>query len=580
MLQHALLFLSLLISALLVRHLHELPLAFRPQGDVHCYGSIATLSASNSVYAPGCLRLTRDGRFSSVFSANEEELRRKEKQEGWNIDLTGHALPGLWDGHAHLLQYGEMLASVQLHDARGFTEIHALIGAYRQLHPGAGSRQSWIIGMGWDQSHLPHGLLPSAKDLPADLYILLHRIDFHCIWVSPPVLSLLGPQIPAPPEGGTIPSAGVFCDNAIDLILPFLPPPTKAQKKSFVLNAQRKLHSYGMVGIHDAGVVQEDRELYEEMAETGELQLRIYAMVECRIRNSFCPEEAKKVEREDGMLIVRSVKLFADGALGSWGAALLAPYSDKPSTNGTMLLAPSLLTQLTAQWSAAGYQVNIHAIGDAANRAAISAIASARPKNVPSPAFRLEHAQIIAPEDQRKLPALGIVASIQPTHATSDQFIAEARLGKQRLAESAYRMKSLLQAGVPVVLGSDFPVEPPPALRGVYAAVTRRDPATGRWVGGGNGFFEEQRLTVWEALSGFTRGVAFAGGASDEAGAVEKGKWADWIVLDRRVVEDPKSGWEWLREEEGLVRETWIRGKRVFGRTEGEASAGISFELA
>jgi predicted amidohydrolase YtcJ len=228
-----------------------------------------------------------------------------------------------------------------------------------------------------------------------------------------------------------------------------------------------------------------------------------------------------------------------------------------------MLLSPALLSGLTTQWSIAGYQVCIHAIGDAANRAALDAISATPPNQLPFPPFRIEHAQIISPEDQIRMKELGVVASIQPTHATSDQFYAEKRLGKKRLAERAYRMKGLL----PRVLGSDFPVEPPAVLRGVYAAVTRRDPGTGKSVGDGKGWYPEERLDIGEALRGFTRDVAFAAGMADRAGAVERGRWADWVVLSRRVVLDPAEWrqWEWLRDEE-VVKETWIAGRRRFLR--------------
>jgi predicted amidohydrolase YtcJ len=228
-----------------------------------------------------------------------------------------------------------------------------------------------------------------------------------------------------------------------------------------------------------------------------------------------------------------------------------------------MLLSSELLSTLTTQWSYEGYQVCIHAIGDAANRAAIDAISAAPPTNFAFPPFRIEHAQIIALEDQHRMKSLGVVASIQPTHATSDQFYAEKRLGKKRLAERAYRMKSLF----PRVLGSDFPVEPPAVLRGVYAAVTRRDPGTGKWVGDGRGWYPGEKLTVKEALMGFTRDVAFAGGMGNKTGVIEKGRWADWVVLKRRVSLEPAEWkqWEWLRDEE-VVKETWIAGRRRFLR--------------
>jgi predicted amidohydrolase YtcJ len=390
--------------------------------------------------------------------------------------------------------------------------------------------------------------MPTAADLPGNLYILLYRVDVHCLWVSAPILSLLHSSPVAPP-GGTIPSPGVFCDNAMDLVLALLPPATTAQKKHYITTAQKQLHTYGIVGLHDAGVLAEDRALYASMESRGELGLRINAMIECRVHNSFCSLEATRINTP--MLTVRSVKLFADGALGSWGAALLSPYSDKPSTSGTMLLSAEELTNVTALWANAGYQVCIHAIGDLANRLAIDAIAAAPGTGK----HRIEHAQIISPKDQARMKALGIIPSIQPTHATSDMYYAKARLGAKRLRESAYKMKSLLE--LRPVLGSDFPVEPPSVLAGIYAAVERRDPKVGSL---GGKWFPEEALTVREALRGFTRAPAEAVGW-DMVGAVERGRWADWVVVDKRLGEES----EWLRDERA-VRETWIGGKRVFKR--------------
>ena len=190
------------------------------------------------------------------------------------------------------------------------TEIAERIHDYLRLHPTAGTKDNWIKGTGWDQSLLPAGM-PSAADLPKDLYVALYRTDLHCVWVSPPVLALLPSPLPPSPPGGHIPTAGVFCDNAMDMLTPLMPPPTREQKRDFVLAAQDSLHGFGIVGVHDAGVVDDDRQLYSEMADARELKVRLYVMVECRVRNSFCPDEAAKVARDDGMLTVAAVKLFA-----------------------------------------------------------------------------------------------------------------------------------------------------------------------------------------------------------------------------------------------------------------------------
>ncbi|KAI5856544.1 amidohydrolase family-domain-containing protein [Tricharina praecox] len=536
----------------LQQYLPSLPfVADKP--TIYCYGSITTLDSTSREFTPGCLSVNSDGTFNSPFSATEPQILRR----GWPVNLSKHVIPGLWDGHAHLFQYGEMLGTVKVYNTHSIPEILEQICDYHMQHPTSGTKGNWIKGNGWDQSLLPDGM-PMASDLPESLYVLLYRVDVHCIWVSRAVLDLLGDEPPVSPPGGSIPSPGVFCDDAMDLVLPFVPSPTREEKRLFVKTAQKSLHSYGIVGMHDAGVVVDDRELYVEMAEKGELKLRVYAMIQCRALNTFCPEEAEMVKREDGMVTVASVKLFADGALGSWGAALLEPYSDDPTTNGTMLLAPSALTEVTSQWARAGYTVCIHAIGDFANRAAIAAISSASPS---SAGFRIEHAQIIHPDDQKRLFSLKIIPSIQPTHATSDQFYALARLGEERVQKSAYRMKSFLP--LKPVLGSDFPVEPPSVLAGIYAAVTRRDPKTGKSVGGGGGWHTDEVLTIGEALRGFTRNVAAAAGMK-KAGKIEGGAWADWVVLDKRL-EESKQGWEWLRDETA-VKETWVAGKRVFMR--------------
>ncbi|KAJ4302568.1 hypothetical protein N0V88_002718 [Collariella sp. IMI 366227] len=231
----------------------------------------------------------------------------------------------------------------------------------------------------------------------------------------------------------------------MDLVNGLWPRPSVERKKMFVASAMRELHKVGLVGMHDAGVVPRDIALYDEMSKTEDWTLRVYAMLECLERNTFCPEEAIKVEHPDGMFTVRSVKLFADGALGSWGSAMLEPYSDRPDTSGSLLVNASTLTSLARSWSAAGYQ---------------------------------------------------------PTHATSDMAYAASRLGEDRVRTSAYRMRSLLSTGL--VLGSDFPVEPPNPFEGVYAAVARRHPRTGK--GPEGGWHGEEALSVEEALEGLRGG--------------------------------------------------------------------------
>lgn len=256
---------------------------------------------------------------------------------------------------------------------------------------------------------------------------------------------------------------------------------------------------------------------------------------------------------------------------------MISPYTDRPDTSGSLLVNASTLTSLAKSWAGQGYQVNIHAIGDLANRLAIdahtAALATVCPSSPSSSSsdneimalaacqnnrrFRIEHAQIIHPADQARMKKIGILPSVQPTHATSDMKYAELRLGHERTAKEAYRMRSLRELGL--VLGSDFPVEPTNPFHGIYAAVTRRSPATGRGANGESkeGWHLEEALSLQEALTGFTEGPAWGGFMEDRAGTIQEGAWADWVVLD-----GPLNDVEQLRSLK--VKETWVGGKKVY----------------
>ncbi|KAL2016392.1 hypothetical protein VTK56DRAFT_3814 [Thermocarpiscus australiensis] len=544
--------------------------------QTYCYQGVRTHAAGiNPDPHVNCFAVA-DGKFTRVFRSHERERHEHDIR-------PGYVLPGLWDGHGHLLQYGEFLHSADLFGADSPAEVRRRLREYLDRNPGVGSAVDWGRGVGWDQMAM--GAMPTADMLEEDerlrgKYFMLDRVDVHCIWVSRAVLDLLPEHLPDVPGGEIVrtPGMGVFCDNAMDLVTPLWPKPSPARKKAFVASAMRELHKVGLVGMHDAGVVPQDIALYEEMSRTEDWTLRVYAMIECMERNTFCPDEAVKVDREDGMLSVRSVKLFADGALGSWGSALIDPYTDRPDTSGSLLVNASTLTALAKSWSQAGFQVNIHAIGDSANRLAIDALEAAlldlcpdhhhQPGNSLSACqsrhrFRIEHAQIIHPDDQRRMREIGIIPSIQPTHATSDMAYAARRLGEERTRTEAYRMRSLRDIGL--VLGSDFPVEPPNPFEGVYAAVARRSPRTGLGPPGSEGgWHAEEALTLEEALEGFTTGAARGAFLDGKAGAIRQGLFADWIVLDFDI------GAVDVEELRRLkVRETWVGGKKVYDRESG-----------
>ena len=589
----------------------------------YCYQSV--LSQSEFHINADCFEVSPFGIFGKVFS---RELDDNEVRDG-------HVIPGLWDSHGHLLAYGEFLHSVNIFGAESLDEVRTRVIDYATERPDAGSKSEWIRGAGWDQAsygRMPTAVRPAPNTIPfpyarglkllfqfslssitsrpfetvhrhaelskADLeaaielrgkYIMLDRVDAHCVWVSQAVLDLLPDPFPDIPGGeiATDPGKGVFCDNAMDPIMEVWPKPDRYEKTRYVQAAIRELNKVGLVGMHDAGVVPKDMNLFKELADTEDWTLRVYAMLECEKRNTFCPQEAVHFARDDGLLQARSVKLFAgtskltlaistdtvsDGALGSWGSAMIEPYSDRPSTTGSLLVNASTLTSLTQSWAASGYQVNIHAIGDLANRLAIDAFESAYSIICPDESaascqskhrFRIEHCQIVHLDDQKRIFDLGVIPSIQPTHATSDMCYAEDRLGPKRTAEEAYRMRSFLP--LPPILGSDFPVEPPNPFEGIYAAVARRSPKTGLAKDGTkNGWYMEEALTMEEALRGFTVAPAKGAFLEGKAGVIHEGAYADWVVLDEPFLNMDVEELRTLK-----IRETWVGGKCVYRRKDG-----------
>lgn len=355
--------------------------------------------------------------------------------------LDGYVLPGIIESHGHILQYGEMLESVSLYGAQSINEVIIRILDFLKAHEGEGygTREKWVRGVGWDQAYFG-GVMPTAKELDknpalAGLYIMLDRVDVHCVWTSQKVLDLLPDPLPSAPPGGVIvtdPGLGVFCDNAMDAIIyPLAPKPDVSRKTRWFRSAMAELNRVGIIGVGDAGMRPDDVSILETMAEKDELSIRVNVMLECAERNTFCPEETRNLKllnSPNGLggntLMLGGVKLFADGALGSWGAALLEPYSDKKDTSGTMLINETELTAVVHEWAEAGFQVNIHAIGDRANRAAIDAFESVLGLECmgcnEARRFRIEHSQIIHPDDQKRILKMGIIPSIQPTHATSE----------------------------------------------------------------------------------------------------------------------------------------------------------------
>jgi predicted amidohydrolase YtcJ len=269
----------------------------------YCYKSVRT--HSTGLPQAECFTISGD-KFSNVFMDATSFAVTKEGR-------TGHVIPGLWDGHGHLQQYGEMMDSANLFGADSMDKVKNKLVAYRKANEEVGTKEHWLRGVGWDQANF-RGKWPTASDLEIDskfkdLYVMLDRVDVHCIWVSKKVLELLPSPLPNVP-GGEIPAKGVFCDNAMDVVMKYYPKPSKEKKTQFMKDAIFELNKLGIVGVHDAGVTPSDLSLYEELSNDEDFSLRIYAMIECETRNTFCPQDVKKISTSNGKLHVRSVKLF------------------------------------------------------------------------------------------------------------------------------------------------------------------------------------------------------------------------------------------------------------------------------
>jgi len=446
------------------------------------------------------------------------------------------AVPGLIDAHAHLLGLGLRLTRLDLAGTRSEGEVLKRVREQAScLPPGA-----WLMGRGWDQNDWPRpgfprhdGLSSAAPDRPA----FLMRIDGHAAWVNARALEMagIGPDTPDP-EGGRIlrdpetgAATGVLIDEALDLVRRLIPVPSVREREALLLEAQQACHRVGLTGVHDAGVDEETLQAYRNLVARDRLRLRVYAMLE---RGAPGLEARLAAGPSTGpWFTVRSVKVYMDGALGSRGAALLRPYADEPGNLGLVLEDLPGLLGVTVHAFQAGFQVCVHAIGDRANRLALDLFEDALKRSgVPAGDVRprIEHAQVLDPRDIPRFGRLGVIAAMQPTHCTSDMDWVDERLGPERLA-GAYAWRSLLEAGAFLAFGSDFPVERPHPLEGVYAAVTRQH-ADGRPEGG---FRPSQRLTAGETLEAFTRGSAQASFEEARLGHLGPGAAADLVVLDR-----------------------------------------------
>lgn len=542
--------------------------------------TIYTMDGENSVAEALAVR---GDKIVMVGSLAEVRDRVKARQE---VDLGGLTVfPGFIDAHAHIISLGIARITVDLVGAASEQEAAERVRARaRETDPG-----TWIRGRGWDQNDWPTRRFPhhaSLDRVAPNNPVYLIRVDGHAAWVNKAALEAAGitRETPDPPGGKIIRDAsgeatGVLIDEAKSLVTSVLPPPSAQEKEEALERSIRECLRYGITGVHDMGADMEELELYRKFADEGRLGIRIYASIGGlgdtwdRFR-----EIGPVVGYGENRLTVRSLKLYIDGALGSRGAALIEPYSDDPGNRGLTMIADEDLNRAIGEALQAGFQVCTHAIGDRGNNIVLNAYERGL-REFPRTDHRLrvEHAQILSPDDIPRFKKLGVIPSMQETHCTSDMYWAEARLGPDRI-KGAYAWRSLRETGVVIPGGSDFPVEHPNPLFGIHAGVTRQDHAgiprnaddvrkmfqvsaagitdpsafDGGWYG-------EQRLTREEALRSFTSWAAWAGFEEDIKGSLETGKLADFVVMSKDLMTIPAQ--EILRTE---VVMTVVGGKEAF----------------
>jgi predicted amidohydrolase YtcJ len=526
-----------------------------------------TIAADGKVETFTGLLIGTDGRIKAVYHRGDKRPAKVD----YKVDGKGRVLlPGMIDAHLHVMELGFAALTLDLSKTRSLAEAQAAIRAYAEAHPD----RPWIIGTGWNQESWGLGRFPTSAELDAAVAgrpVWLARVDGHAGWANSAALKAAGVTAASKdPAGGRIERdaagkpAGVLVDNARSLVDSQVPAPRPVDRDLALQTAQRLLFARGVTAVADMGTTIEDWQTFRRAGDEGELYIRIMSYALGNEAMILIGGTGPTPWLYDDRLRLNGVKFYLDGALGSRGAWLKAPYSDAPGQTGLPRLDPTALRNLMSRAAMDKFQIAVHAIGDRANTEALDAIGELAETYKGDRRWRIEHAQILDPADFAKFGQYGVIASMQPVHQTSDRLMAEARLGPTRLG-GAYAWKSVLAGGGKLAFGSDAPVEAPDPFAGIAAAITREGP-DGQPFGG---WQPQEKIDRTAALAAYTTGAAYAGFAEDRFGRIAPGQRADFILVDT----DP------LLASPGQIRatrvlETWIGGRKVYeadaaGRDEG-----------
>ncbi|MGF7170696.1 hypothetical protein FHS91_002382 [Sphingobium xanthum] len=531
-----------------------LPASLSASGLIDNVNGLTVDATGDLVHFTG-LVIGKDGRIEKRLGRGDPRPERPD----FRYDGKGRTLvPGLIDGHGHVTSLGFSLLNLDLSQTRSLDEAKAKIAAFAAENPG----RPWIIGSGWNQEVWGLGRFPTAADLAGiggGRPILLSRVDGHAVWVNDAALAAGGVTATTrSPAGGRIEMAGgkptgILVDNAMALVEKAVPARQPKDYDAALAKAQDALLARGVTAIADMGMDIRDWQAFRRAGDRGALRIRIMAYAAGTEQASLIAGSAPTPWLYDDKLRLGGVKLLVDGALGSRGAWLKAPYADAPTQAGIPILTPAQLRNQMSRAAMDGFQLAVHAIGDQGNAEVLDAIDELAATYKGDRRWRIEHAQIVDPADLPRFALNGTIASMQPQHESSDWKMAIARLGPARLG-GAYAWKSMLDNKVPLTFGSDVPVEPADPFIGLKSALTRTDSHDEPF----GGWLPEQRVTLADAMRAYTWGAAYAGFAEQRFGNLAPGQRADFLILDKdielaRPADLPQT----------QVREVWIGGQRV-----------------